>query len=248
MLTRPTTDPYSGWSYGESADAVADVFASPDRDTGLPVLVLVHGGYWRPEYDRAHLRPTAAALARRGHLVVSLEYRRIPGDPDATTSDIRTALAALPGLLARHGVAADRDVLLVGHSAGGHLALWAATHAASRIRACVALAPVADLLEAQRLDLDDGAVTAFLGCPADARPDLDPTRCHAPAVPVTVIHGARDTLVPVALALSYAHARARDADTRLVVVPDAAHFELIDPRSPSWAIVLDELDRWRAPA
>src|SRR5687767_5756925 len=108
-------------------------------------VALIHGGFWRPAYDRVHLRPMAAALRDLGWEVVSIEYRRVPGDPDATVSDVRAALSA-----------AAPDVI-AGHSAGGHLALWAA--ATMGLKA-VALAPVADLRLAEELNLDGGAVKA----------------------------------------------------------------------------------------
>lgn len=77
--------------------------------------MLIHGGYWRPEYDRVHLRPFAAALSALGYQVISLEYRRIPGNPDAMVADIDLAIKNLP----------TDDFVLIGHSAGGHLALVA---------------------------------------------------------------------------------------------------------------------------
>jgi acetyl esterase/lipase len=201
----------------------------PSADLYLPAgerigrVALIHGGFWRPAYDRTHVRPMAAALRDLGWEVVSIEYRRVPGDPDATVSDVRAALsAAAPDLIA-------------GHSAGGHLALWSA--ATMGLKA-VALAPVADLRLAEELDLDGGAVKAFLGTSAQGRADLDPVRLSSPRA--VLIHGERDSIVPIGLSQAYV---AVHQSCRLVGLPGTAHFELIDPRAHAWPIVIQELQR-----
>lgn len=230
VLSRSAPEPTRTWRYGDRPDQVADIYLPRDDATGTPVL-LIHGGYWRPEYDRTHLRPMAAGLAAAGHPTVLTGYARVPGDPDAAVADLRlsvTALSAGTGL---------SSPVLVGHSAGGHLALVLAADRALPVRACLALAPVADLSEADRLDLDAGAVREFLGGAAHHRPDLDPVRLDPPAVPVTVIHGEADTLVPPALSAAYAAA----TGARLVPLPGIAHFEVIDPESTAWPVVLAEL-------
>jgi pimeloyl-ACP methyl ester carboxylesterase len=223
VLTRRVREPDATWRYGEAAEHVADHYEGLG---GRPPIVLVHGGFWRPDYDRAHLRPLAVALADRGHPVLSLEYRRVPGDPDATLTDLLAAHDALPW----------PDPIVVGHSAGGHLALLLAGH---RGRRCVALAPVADLLRAEALDLDGGAVRDFLGGAAETRADLDPTRLGPVAVPATLLHGEQDGLVPPDLSRSCAEA----TGSRLVILPGAGHFAVIDPASTAWAVLVTELDR-----
>jgi acetyl esterase/lipase len=234
VLSRPAPPPDSVLRYGDHPDQVVDLWAGDDRAAGRPLVVLVHGGFWRPEYDRTHLRPLAAGIHDAGWSVASIEYRREPGRPDVTVDDVRTALAWLP----REAVDHDGTKLLVGHSAGGHLVLWAA--ASSELQGVVALAPVADLVLAEKLHLDEGAVADFLGGAAETRPDLDPVRLDKPDTPVTVIHGKEDTVVPIELAEAYAAAH---PSSRLVVVPGAGHFELIDPLSPVWPLVAAELSR-----
>jgi acetyl esterase/lipase len=186
-------------------------------------VALVHGGFWRPAYDRVHLRPMAAALRDAGWEVVSVEYRRVPGDPDVTVSDVRETLEAV------------KPDVVAGHSAGGHLALWAAATIGLK---AVALAPVADLRMAEELNLDGGAVKAFLGAAAEERADLDPARLGDPGA--VLIHGEQDSLVPIGLSRSYAAARPA---SRLVELPGTAHFELIDPRADAWPVVIQELQR-----
>jgi pimeloyl-ACP methyl ester carboxylesterase len=211
------------WRYGPHDDHVADRYEGAGERVPL---VLVHGGFWRPEYDRTHLRPLATALADRGHPVLSLEYRRRPGDPDATVADLLAAESALPWA----------DAIVVGHSAGGHLALLLAHR---RQRTCLALAPVADLAQADARDLDGGGVRDFLGSPAAARADLDPARLGPVPAAVAVLHGEDDGPVPVQVSRSYAES----SGARLVLLPAHGHFALIDPASTAWPTVLAELDR-----
>jgi pimeloyl-ACP methyl ester carboxylesterase len=160
-----------------------------------------------------------------------VEYRRVPGDPDASTTDIRAALA----LAAEVGGA----LVVAGHSAGGHLALWAATSAPPPgLVATVALAPVADLVAASRAGLGAGAVEAFLGAGPDSRPDLDPIRLDSVGSALTILHGERDAVVPPAQARRYADAH---PGTEVVVVPGTGHFALIDPLSAAWPVVRSRL-------
>jgi acetyl esterase/lipase len=139
VLTRPAPGPDEVRRYGEDPDQLVEVFGRDGGAPGRPLIVLIHGGFWRPGYDRAHIRPLANALRDEGRTVVSVEYRRQPGDPDASTADIRAALVAAAAV-------ATGPVVVAGHSAGGHLALWAAAAApAPGLVGTVALAPVADL-------------------------------------------------------------------------------------------------------
>ncbi len=237
VLARSARAPDATWAYGAHRSQVVDAYLPADTESHPCAVLIVHGGFWRPEYDRAHVRPMAAALADLGVATLLLEYRRLPGDPDATTADLRAAVRAIPDLLAGGAAARRGSLLVVGHSAGGHLALWLAAQAQPGVAGCLALAPVADLVLAERLGLGDDAVPDFLGGRATSRPDLDPCLLPQPTIPVTVVHGVQDTVVPISLSRSYL----RPA-TRLVEVP-CAHFELIDPRSGAWSIVVGELAR-----
>lgn len=236
MFTRAAPEPDSVRAYGSGPDQVLELFGT----TG-PVIALIHGGYWRPEYDRAHVRPLADALARTlGARVANVEYRRIPGDPDASIDDVITAIAHLHA-------GEQSPVLLVGHSAGGHLALCAHARSPLGVRGVVALAPVTDLVMAHELDLDDGAVADFLGCAAQERPDLDPRHLPASAGDsseheqspqrfISVIHGTDDIRVPIEMSRRF------DAAT-LIELPGIGHFELIDPQSAVFEVVVAEVRR-----
>ena len=232
--------PTESLSYGPEPEQVADIFRPTDSRAPSGLVLFIHGGYWRPPVDRQHARSLARALADEGYLTCSIEYRRVPGEPDLMIADIRRALETLPATIGL----GEATPTLMGHSAGGHLALIAATRHPGLVAGVVALAPVTDLRAAEALNLGSGAVAAFLGGPATARPDLDPVRCPAPAMSVTVIHGARDSIVPIAQAHSLAEAWPGTA--QVVVVDDSAHFELIDPRSAAWAVVVGEVHAQRA--
>lgn len=234
VLDQPAPGPDLELRYGDLPDSVVDVrFGAADR----PLVVVVHGGFWRPAYDRVHVRPMTDALAAAGFTTAAIEYRRTPGRPDETVDDVAAALrflAAAPEL-AGH---CDGRLVLLGHSAGGHLVLLAAADPRSpRLAAVVALAPVADLRLGEELELDGDAVRAFLGGPASSRADLDPARLPSPRTPVTVVHCGDDGIVPIDLGRSYASAH---PGTRLVTV-DGGHFAVIDPRSSAWPVVLEAL-------
>ncbi len=235
ILEAEQPTPTESLSYGPEPEQVADVFRPSGSHAPRGLVIFIHGGYWRPPVDRQHARSLARALADEGYLTCSIEYRRVPGEPDLVIADVGRALETLPATVGL----GEATPTLMGHSAGGHLALIAATRHSGLVNGVVALAPVTDLQEADALNLGSGAVEAFLGEPAAARPDLDPVRCPAPAVGVTVIHGARDSIVPIAQAQSLAEAW--PGTCRVVAVEDSAHFELIDPRSAVWAVVVGEV-------
>jgi acetyl esterase/lipase len=216
--------------------------------------MLWHGGFWRPQWDRAHAGPMAADLAGHGLVVATVEYRRA-GWP-ATFADVAAAADAVPALIeqAAPGRTDPERIVHMGHSAGGQLALWVALRhrlpasapgrpdQAPRLAGVLALAPVADLADAYRLDLDGGAVEALLGGGPDEVPDryaaTDPLALGAPDVPVVLVHGDDDGRVPVELSRRYAAA----TGARLVELPGADHFSLIDPESAVWPLVLGALD------
>jgi acetyl esterase/lipase len=237
-------------AYGDGPDRVADVrLPGPTGPSTRTTLVLfLHGGFWRDEWDRAHTGPLATALADEGLLVVTPEYRRVGprglavGWPDLF-DDVRSAVRILPALVAeRVGVDVAR-VVLAGHSAGGHLAIWAAAEArGQQSYGVVALAPVADLREAYRRGLGDGAAAALLGGGPDEVADryaaADPVALVPIGCPITVVHGERDVQVPLDLSRRFADAAAAaGGEVTLVQLPGIDHFQVIDPLSPAWSKV-----------
>jgi len=233
VLTRPAPEPDVVVSWGPGEQDIAEVqLGGDDR----PLVLLIHGGFWRPSYDVRHLRAMSHALAAEGCTTAALEYRRVPGDPDATLADVRVALRVLPvELRGRH----DGRVVVMGHSAGGHLALWAASAApAAGLVATVALAPVADLVAADAAGLGGGAVRDFLGAEPLSRGDVDPARVVSAVTPVTLVHGVDDDVVPLGQSEAYVAAHPQ---AQLRALPGVGHFALIDPRSSAWPDVVATL-------
>lgn len=233
----PTDLPDAVLRYDVHEDAVLDVHL-PTAPNGITVFLL-HGGFWKTAYDRKHTREMAVDLADRGFQVATPEYRRVgPGGAGgwhSTGSDVRRAATRLPELLA--GIDQELGTLRVmGHSAGGHLALWLATTDLPVDRV-VALAPVCDLREAIRRGLGSDAARAFLG---EVDPDeADPMLLldHRPATEIVVVHGVDDDVVPIDLARNLV---ARHPWIRLDEVP-GAHYEVIEPGSVAWPAVLRAL-------
>jgi pimeloyl-ACP methyl ester carboxylesterase len=212
--------------YGPHADNEADLYLPEGTPRGT--VVLLHGGFWRAKWTRAIMVAPAADLARRGFAVWNVEYRRVGagGGVPETLEDVEAAVRALcPGA----------DAVAVGHSAGGHLALWLAGR--GLVRGAVAVAGVCDLGEAVRRHLGDGAATDFLG--AARLEEADPIARAPAGIPTVLVHGREDDVVPVDLSRRYAAA----AGTELVELPGVGHFEVVDPRADAWAAVADAVER-----
>ncbi|MGW1077945.1 alpha/beta hydrolase, partial [Streptomyces sp. NPDC002537] len=228
----PYVPPDGTVAYGDHPSQVIDLYR-PARPTGTRVTLL-HGGFWREAYDRRHLAPLAAALAARGAEVALVEYRRVGGGGGlpATFDDVAAALAIpLPGATGRH--------VLVGHSAGGHLALWAASAAPGGLARVVAVAPLADLALASELRLSDGAVAEFLGADDGRVAGVDPARMPGVRVPVVVLHGAADADVPVEVSRRYVAAMGDAA--ALHVLPGVGHYAAVTPGSCAYGALLAAL-------
>ena len=235
VLTRAARPPDATVAYGADRDQVADVRFGDARAGARPLVLILHGGFWRPEYDRAHTGPMADAIADAGWTVATVEFRRVPGKPAVTLDDVATALADLPAKIEHH----DGRVVLIGHSAGGHLALWVVVaRPQPSLAGVLALAPVADLQLADALNLGNGATRLFLGVDPATRADVDPRRLASPGVPVAIVHGQCDETVPIEVGRSYADAHRA---TKLVALEGAGHYGPIDPLTPTFANVLGEL-------
>lgn len=244
VLTRAAEPPDIVLRYAEHADGLIDVFlpaALGRPDSPWPLVVLLHGGFWRQEFDRVPVRPMANALAQLGWVVAVPEYRRVGGSGGwpQTAYDVEAALAAAPALLtdvAPGWVDPDRPVVLAGHSAGGHLALWAGLRAGrEQVAKVVALAPVADLRFAATVRMGDSAVQALLGGgPSDVPEryaEADTATMLPGDVPVTLIQGTSDKQVTVDMNRRLA---ARHGEIDYVELEGVDHFELIDPLSEAF--------------
>jgi acetyl esterase/lipase len=245
--------------YGAGGTQFLDVY--PARTASSVVVAAIHGGYWRDAYGLSHLSHLCAALAEVGVSTASLEYRRL-GEPGGgwpgTLEDIRDGLEAVCALGPAVKTAAA-PLLVLGHSAGGQLALWAASSPAARTapqrptprpRGVIALAPLSDLAEAFRLGLSQNAVREFLGGSPEALPeryqDASPLERLPLGVSAVLLHGTADAEVPYAMSPAYvARARALGDDVRLLTLEGADHFDIIDPDSRFFPEVLRAIQSLR---
>ncbi|MDR6863541.1 alpha/beta hydrolase [Phycicoccus sp. 3266] len=243
VLDERAAPPARTTAYGEHADQVYDV-RLPARTTRGLTVVVVHGGFWRPEYDRAHASRQAQAFADAGYPVAVVEYRRTGvagGGWPGTAEDVRDALVAIR----RDPQVGGSPAVLVGHSAGGQLVAWAAAQPwAHGLRGVVSLAGVLDLARGQATDVGGGAIDAFLGGTPEQVPGAyaaaDPMGL-SPNVPALVVHARDDDVVPFELSERYAAAH-HGPSVRLRPVADGGHYGLIDPEHPAFAEVLSAVD------
>jgi acetyl esterase/lipase len=204
------------------------------RGAGLhPVVVVIHGGNWRARYGKLVTKPISVDLVERGVAVWNIEYRRIGrgqgGGWPATFDDVASAIDLLPTVA--RGRLDLGDVRAVGHSAGGQLALWAASRGG--ISRVAALAAPCDL----RRTGDDGR--ALMGGSPEEVPEryasADPMQLLPLGIPTLLVHGVEDATVPVKRSRRYAEAaRAAGDDVQLVEPVPGHHRVFLDPRSGAW--------------
>lgn len=235
-------------AYGTDPDQWAEL-RTPDARVPVPVAVLVHGGYWRSVWGADLMDALAIDLAGRGVAAWNLEYRRPDQHGwDATTVDVATGLAALAG--APPGELDLGRVAVIGHSAGGQLALRAAADS-GRVEVAVSLAGVLDLAEAQRRWLGTGAVAAALGgTPAKlpgAYAAADPLARLPLRVPQLVVVGGQDDPDLVDIGRRYAAAARAAGDEVMYLERPGDHFSVIDPASEIWRVTADHLATRLAP-
>jgi acetyl esterase/lipase len=232
--------------------------ASPEA-TPWPVVVLLHGGMWRASRTLESMRPLAIDLAGRDLAVWNLEFRRVGqygGGWPGTMRDVGLGIDHLAALAERFPLDLER-VVVIGHAAGGQLALWAAGRARLPARApggrpkvrprqVVSLAGICDLAAAADDGLGDGAARAFMRATPAAEPEryrlASPMALLPTGVPTVLVHGDADASVPVAHSRAYAAAAAAAGDpVDLVELPGADHAAPADPGSPAWYEVLRRL-------
>lgn len=251
VLTRPAPAADHRLPYGDDPLQFGDLRLPPGAGPH-PGIIAIHGGFWRARYDLAHLGHLCHALTAAGFATWSLEYRRVGdagGGWPGTFLDVAVGAAHLFAIAAEHGIDPGRVVAL-GHSAGGHLALWLAglgrvpadspiRAAPVPLRAAVSLAGVVDLARASALGLSDDAVGGLLGGGPGEHPDryaaASPAALLPLGLPQLLVHGERDAIVPPALSVGYREAaRAAGDAATLLLLPKTDHFDVIDPASAAW--------------
>ena len=221
--------------YGDDPSHFLDLWIPPAPHA---VAMMIHGGFWRAKYDLLHTGRLCAALAKSGIAVANLEYRRV-GNPGGgwpgTYEDVRAGFAAV-----QRRFASQTKFIVLGHSAGGHLALRLAVDT-PELAGVIALAPVAVLQSAFDLNLSKGAVVDFLGGTPSEIPQTYEAACpsrHTSSVQRILLHGTNDDIVPVSISKEFEEARQNDPGTVwFMKLEESDHFDLIDPESRAWPII-----------
>jgi acetyl esterase/lipase len=240
--------------YGSDPSQFGDLYV-PAEERRAGTVVLFHGGWWGPKYGADNLDAVAADLAARGWVVWNIEYRRLRlgGGYPATLADAATAIDYLAAL---EDVDTE-EVVAIGHSAGGHLALWAAGRSKLSIGApgagpvveitgVISLAGVVDLSTAARELIGNGAAIKLMGGGPEECPErfavADPlSQVPIPAI-VRCVHSRADDRVPFTESVTYVEAAtAAGQDAQLLEV-GGGHFSLADISSSSWPTVVTALE------
>jgi len=223
-----------------------------------PVIVVVHGGFWRAKYNLEHLGHMCAALTAEGVATWSIEFRRI-GNPGGawpgTFQDVGQGADYLRQLAPTYNLDLER-VIAIGHSAGGHLACWLAARKRIPVsdilgvsdplafKGAVSLAGVVNLKQSWQLKLGRGVTEELMGGSPVEYPEryatASPFELLPLALPQVLVHGTEDEEVPFSISQEYCEAAIAKGDpARLLRLPGAGHFELIDPLSKEWPQILE---------
>ena len=253
VLSRQPPPADSRLAYGKDPNQFVDLRLPARSKTPAPLVINVHGGYWRARYNLEHAGHLCAALTAKGLATANLEYRRVGnegGGWPGTFEDIRSAYHFLQQQAQARGFD-EKKFLVMGHSAGGQLALCLAAHEPS-VTSVISLAGVVDLERAYQLHLSNDAVVEFLhGTPADVADhyrEADPMRLSIPHARQWLIHGQEDDVVPPAFSRDYVSSKQKASgsakeDAQLLEIAQADHFDVIDPKSAAWKRVEDTVIR-----
>lgn len=236
-LTPPPAD--HRLSYGTDPNQFGDL-RIPKTSGPFPVVMNIHGGFWRAKYGLEHAGHLSAALTKKGIATWNLEYRRVGnvgGGWPGSFEDVANGFRFLPQIAKEYKLDVAH-LLVMGHSAGGQLALCLAAHEPSLMRA-VSLAGVVNLQRAFDLHLSNDAVVEFFGGkPAEVAEhyqEADPMQVSISKARQVLIWGSKDDVVPPDFNRKYAEVKqAKGENVKLVEIANADHYDVIDPRSAAW--------------
>jgi acetyl esterase/lipase len=250
-------------SYGQDSLQFGELHL-PANTGSHPVVILIHGGFWHRPYDYTLMTGLADDLAQRGIAAWNIEYRRIGdagGGWPGTMLDVAQATDFVRSLAPSHNLDLNR-VVPIGHSAGGHLALWlAARHNIPEnseltpaknnplsLLGIISLAGVSDLQMSTRMNLGNGAGAELLGGSPEQVPERYRAASPAALLPLHVrqvlVHGTADDRVPYEMSDVYMKdAQAAGDNISLITLDGVDHFALIDPASEAWAKTIEALKR-----
>lgn len=221
-----------------------------------PVAIVIHGGCWMSQFGLGYMGHLSAALTEAGFATWNIEYRRVGnagGGWPGTFEDAAKATDYLREIADKHSLDLDQ-VIAVGHSAGGHLALLLGARAKFkkdnplyspnplRLKGVVSLAGITDLRRSGTAC--DKEVIQFTGGEAKDKAAIYDQASPIALVPLgikqKIVQGEADTIIPPAMATDYIEAakRKQDSDVELISLKDADHFHIVDPKSAAWAAVL----------
>ncbi|HEY4387744.1 MAG TPA: alpha/beta hydrolase [Ktedonobacteraceae bacterium] len=252
-------------AYGPAEQQQFGILYLPQETTTsnpLPIVVLIHGGFWRNLYGLSLMEKLSEDLVQRGYAVWNIEYRRVGeegGGWPGTLQDVGSALDYLTTLATHYPLDLQR-VITVGSSAGGHLSLWSAARqripadnilAAKnplKLRGAISLAGAVDLKHTWQLQSGKNAAGEFMGGDPTTYPEryavASPAALLPLGVPQVLVHGTADDVVPLIVSQDYvAKAKAAGDNVTLIEVPGADH-NLIDPAAPNWTeMTVKEIER-----
>jgi acetyl esterase/lipase len=244
-LTPPPAD--HSLPYGTDPNQFGDL-RIPKASGPFPVVMNIHGGFWRAKYGLKHAGHLCAALTKKGIATWNLEYRRVGNAGGAwpgSFEDVANGFRFLPQIAKEYKLDVAR-MLVIGHSAGGQLALCLAAHEPTLMGA-VSLAGVVDLQRAFELHLSNDAVVEFMGGEpsevAEHYHEADPMQLSIRKAREVLIYGTKDDVVPPDFSRKYVEVkRAKGENVKLVEIANADHYDVIDPRSEAWKQIEGAVD------
>ena len=244
FLNQPPPKAGARIAYGEDPNQFFDLRLPKSAAANFPLVINIHGGFWRAKYGLEHAGHFCAAITAQGLATANLEYRRVGnvgGGWPGTLDDIRAAYKDLRENASAHNIDPQK-IVITGHSAGGHLALCLAAYEPT-VTHVVALAAITELHRACELHLSNDAAVEFLGGAPEQVAQLyreaDPMQLSIARAEQWIVHGLTDDVVPPTFSSDYVSLKQnrpsqQKEPVHLLEIAGADHYDLIDPHSAAW--------------